>query len=1237
MTNRQKTPSWLPVLILAGLGISVIPHQVMTRTSEVSTALSPVLSSYEVIRMEPGEIEQQVRTTGELRLRFDETDFYFNLEPHDMRGPGYLAVETGPGGVTRTLPPQPVHTFKGVLAGREDIRGRFNLTDGGVEGVVYAPEGWVYVEPLRNYLPGALAGELVVYSHSDIKPGGDFKCGVSLPKRLQRGVEQVTSQVEAAAPTKYEFEVATEANYEYVQALGGSEEANREILGILNQVDGVYQSELLLQLRVSFQRAWTMEDPYHKTDKNTLLDDFRDHWNNNFAESQIYDLAHLWTGKTLTVYGTATRGAACRFPSSSYGLSTRLTSTLAKYALTAHEIGHNFGATHPHAYNPPIAGCHGTIMRGSDYIAGTGAVLTFCEFSRQQIARHVAGYNDCLTPRPIWLQPPSDLTATTVSTSGIDLSWRDRSTNETGFRVERRPAEGNAWIQIGTVAADATTFSSRGLFPGDTYRYRVQAFNETESSAFSNEAVATTLSGSLTRAYWKIDTIAGGGVGDNGPAVAAQLHYPGSVALDGAGNLYIADTEHHRIRRIDSSGTITTIAGTGEEGSSGDGGPAFAAQLNLPAGVAVDGAGNLYIADRGNHRIRRIDPSGTITTIAGTGGRGFRGDGGPAVAAQLNFPAGVSVDGAGNLYIADEWNHRIRRIDSSGTITTLAGTGRRGFSGDGGTAVAARLNYPNGVAVDGAGNLYIADSDNHRIRRIDSSGTITTIAGTGERGFNGDGATASSAQLSYPTGMAIDRAGNLVFADTGNHRIRRIDSSGTITTLAGTGEGDFSGDAGPAVAAKLNGPRDVAIDSAGNFVFADTGNDRIRRIDPSGTITTIAGTSRSGFGGDGGPAAAAELNFPEDVAIDGAGNLYIADTANHRIRRVDSSGTITTIAGSGEEGFSGDGGPAVLAQLSGPKGVAVDGAGNFYMADAGNNRIRRIDSSGRITTVAGTGQPGFSGDGGPAVSAQLTAPKGVSVDGSGNVYIADQEDLRIRRVDPSGTITTFAGTGEWGFGGDNGPAVQARLRRPDGVAVDGSGNLYIADTWNRRIRRVDSSGTITTFAGTGEWGFSGDNGPAVQARLRNPDGVAVDGSGNLYIADTGNHRIRIVTLTTPPTAVEAPSGLTATAVSSSGVDLNWRDNSDNETGFRVQRRQGDSDDWVQVGTTATNAVTFSDVGLLADTLYTLPRTGLQRHRTFGLLQPGCGDHIVSSPSQPPDGNGGFQLRDRPELAGQQHQ
>ena len=500
-------------------------------------------------------------------------------------------------------------------------------------------------------------------------------------------------------------------------------------------------------------------------------------------------------------------------------------------------------------------------------------------------------------------------------------------------------------------------------------------------------------------------------------------------------------------------------------------------------------------------------------------------------------------------------------------------------------------------------------------------------------------------------------------------------------------------------------------------------------MDSSGTITTIAGTGEEGFSGDGGPAVSAQLSGPNGVAVDGAGNLYIADTGNHRIRRVNPSGTITTIAGIGGNGFSGDGGPAGTARLSSPSGLALDAAGNLYIADTGNHRIRRVDPSGTITTVAGTGQPGFSGDGGPAVSAQLTAPKGVSVDGSGNVYIADQEDLRIRRVDPSGTITTFAGTGEWGYSGDNGPAVQARLRRPDGVAVDGSGNLYIADTWNRRIRRVDPSGTITTLAGTGEWGFSGDKGPAVQARLRNPDGVAVDGSGNLYIADTGNHRIRIVTLATPPTALEAPSGLTATAVSSSEVDLNWRDNSGNETGFRVQRRQGDSDDWAPVGTTATNATTFSDAGLLADTLYhyrvqafndtepssfsnqaavttsslhppsrltatavsssgidlswqdnSINETGfrVQRQRdgssdwvpvgtapanatnfsdagllsgtryryrvqafnqleSSHLLEPGCGHHTIRPPPQEPDGKSHLQLPDRPEMAGQQRQ
>ena len=343
------------------------------------------------------------------------------------------------------------------------------------------------------------------------------------------------------------------------------------------------------------------------------------------------------------------------------------------------------------------------------------------------------------------------------------------------------------------------------------------------------------------------------------------------------------------------------------------------------------------------------------------------------------------------------------------------------------------------------------------------------------------------------------------------------DAYWTITTIAGTGEFGFSGDGGPAVEAELRNLYGVAVDSAGNLYIADTRNRRIRKIDSTGTITTIAGTGEVGFSGDGGPAAAARLTFPYGVAVDSAGNVYIADTGNQRIRKVDSTGTITTITGTGEVGFSGDGGPAVEAELRNPYGVAVDSAGNVYIADTGNQRIRKVDSTGTITTITGTGEVGFSGDGGPAVEAELRSPRGVAVDSAGNVYIADVSDRRIRKVDSTGTITTIAGTGEVGFSGDGGPAVEAELRSPRGVAVDSAGNVYIADSIDHRIRKVDSTGTITTIAGTGEFGFSGDGGLAAAARLSFPYGVAVDSVGNLYIADTLNRRIR--KLTPNPTAV----------------------------------------------------------------------------------------------------------------------
>ena len=617
-----------------------------------------------------------------------------------------------------------------------------------------------------------------------------------------------------------------------------------------------------------------------------------------------------------------------------------------------------------------------------------------------------------------------------------------------------------------------------------------------------------------------ITTYAGSdsGLGDGGRASAARLDAPEGVALDSAGSLYIADSTNNSIRKVSPGGTISTYAGSGPPppccsggGFSGDGGPATAAQLNAPVGVALDPAGNLYIADRDNQRIRRVTPGGTTSTYAGSGSLGFSGDGGPATAARLNKPSGVAVDPAGNLYIADRGNQRIRKVSADGTISTYAGTGTVGFAGDGGPATAAQLNEPVGVALDPAGNLYIAERENHRIRKVTPGGVISTYAGTGTQGFSGDGGPATGAQLLGPGGVALDPAGNFYIADRNNDRIRRVSTDGTIATYAGSGSLGFSGDGGPATAARLNmSLGGVALDSAGNLYIADLLNERIRKVSPVGTISTYAGNGGYGFWGDGGPATAAQLSLPHGVALDSAGNLYIADSNNHRIRKVTPGGTISTYAGTGTEGFSGDGGPATAAHLDRPDGVALDSAGNLYIADLGNSRIRKVTPGGTISTYAGNGGYGFWGDGGPATAAQLR-PRGMALDPAGNLYIADFGNSRVRKVTPGGTISTYAGTGTPGFAGDGGPATAAQLSFPQGVALDSAGNLYIADSNNNRIRKVTPGGTISTYAGTGLQGFSGDGGPAIDAQLWFPVGVALDSAGNLYIADQENQRIRKVT------------------------------------------------------------------------------------------------------------------------------
>ncbi|MFJ3205745.1 RICIN domain-containing protein [Streptomyces sp. NPDC086989] len=337
-----------------------------------------------------------------------------------------------------------------------------------------------------------------------------------------------------------------------------------------------------------------------------------------------------------------------------------------------------------------------------------------------------------------------------------------------------------------------------------------------------------------------------------------------------------------------SAAAISTVAGTGVPGFAGDNERAAAAQLNHPFGLAMDSNGTLYFSDCDNHRIRKITTDGKVTTIAGTGTAGFRGDGGPATAAQLKTPRGMAVDSEGDLYVADSENHRIRKITADGKITTIAGTGVAGFRGDGGPATVAQLNLPYAVTVDSAGVLYIADYKNHRIRKIAADGKISTVAGTGVAGFGGDGGPAISAKLNYPYAVLLDSAGVLYIADVDNRRVRKMTPDGKISTVAGTGTAGFSGDGGPATSAQLNFPIALGMDSTGTLYVSEGRNHLVRRITADGTISTAAGTGTLGFGGDGGPATSAQLNFPIGLAVDCVDTLYVADYKNHRIRKVAS-------------------------------------------------------------------------------------------------------------------------------------------------------------------------------------------------------------------------------------------------------------------------------------------------------------------------------------------------------------
>ncbi|MBI1854029.1 MAG: hypothetical protein HYR85_27135, partial [Planctomycetes bacterium] len=608
--------------------------------------------------------------------------------------------------------------------------------------------------------------------------------------------------------------------------------------------------------------------------------------------------------------------------------------------------------------------------------------------------------------------------------------------------------------------------------------------------------------------------------GDGGPAKDAFFSFPLGITRDADGNFLIADTSNNRIRKIDTEGIVTTVAGIEIPGSYGDGGPATEAMLFFPRDVSIGPDGTMFIADSENHRIRAVDRDGIIRTVAGTGLGAYGGDEGPATAAFLNAPHGVFAEADGSLLIADQRNNRIRRVDPAGVIHTIAGTGIAGFSGDGGPATSAQLGTPARVARDPfTGDVFIADSLNNRIRRIDAAGNIRTVAGNGSFSTDPEGGIpGNSTVIRFVWELAFDPQGNVYFPDGGNYRVRVYNPQTTLVhDIAGTGFPGFNGDVLPALQAELGSVEAVNFNLAGELGFADRTNNRIRVIGADGMLRTIVGNGERRFAGDGGPATQASIAESFGLIWDRFGNLFIGDSLNHVVRIVTTDGIIHTYAGmAGDGGFSGDGGHATSAKLFYPTGISLDLDENVIITDYYNHCVRKIfRNSGIIVTIVGQGGVlGYSGDGGLATQATLFQPYQTSTDQAGNLYVADSNNNCIRIIRPNGIIDTFAGgdhgRGTKGFAGDGGPAIDALLNDPCGVRPDAFGNLWIGDSHNSMLRVITTDGIIHTVVGLG----LNEGGQATESAVHFPLNILPDGQGNIYFADQLNSRIRAFSLTT---------------------------------------------------------------------------------------------------------------------------
>lgn len=866
--------------------------------------------------------------------------------------------------------------------------------------------------------------------------------------------------------------------------------------------------------------------------------------------------------------------------------------------------------------------------------------LYVAEAGNQRVRKIVTGEPVTITRQPesrtVVAGVPLEFSVSATGTPPLFYQWLKNGTNLPG-------AISNVFFLAAAGLADAGS-------------YRVSVSNVCDPVLSAEAVLAVTSPVRFTTNRVTVSTLAGTGQpGDaDGAGTDARFDRPNGGSVDDQGNVYIADSANHRIRKVTPLGVVSTVAGNGVPGYLD--GPASQAMFSQPLGVCADAAGNVWVADTGNSRIRRIDAAGVVSTVAGNGLPGYAD--GAALEAQFNFPNDLVADPHGSLFVIEFNNHTVRKI-AGGMVGTWVGNGTAGYAD--GLGASARLNQPSGIAHDridrfGEVRLLVSEWGNQRVRRISTDGLVVTLAGTGVPGYvDGPG---KQAQFRNPDGLAVDPQGWIYVADNGNQAIRRINPSTLqVETIAGTGTAGYAD--GPGASARFSAPAGLGIDRAGDLYVADDGNDRVRKImlgDPvtitgqpqsqmvvagtgmaffvtatgtpplfyqwrkNGTdlpgaiwdtfylasagladagsyrvsvsnrfgevlsaearltvtspvhfvtnrvtVSTLAGTGQPGA--TDGAGASAEFNHPNGGFVDDPGNVYIADSANHRIRKVTPQGDVSTVAGTGVPGYLD--GVASQAMFNQPLGVCGDAQGNLWVADTGNSRIRRIDASGMVSTVAGCGLSGYADganlearfdfpndlvaddqgnlyvtefnnhtvrqivggmvstwvgngtagyvDGSPR-DARLNQPGGIARDGQGNLYVSEWGGQRIRKINPSGAVSTVAGDGFAGY--LDGPAAQARFRNPDGLVVDAAGWIYVADNGNQAIRRISPDGWVETVAGMGAIGYA--DGPGANAQFASPSGIGMDTAGNLYVADWGNQRVRQVTLNRSLTVAVPP-------------------------------------------------------------------------------------------------------------------